>query len=142
MQSASVYKRKDGWYLHADSRSNGAWVATPPFLKLPLDAPLESLGEAVKTAIDASRGDVPFPTDWEPVFQPVLDLAGVKSWTTFARGAKYMGAMLKNSIFTFLPYRQDRGNFSPLEDLAFDVSGDGGPAEMGEAVQRGMALCE
>src|ERR1700730_4934411 len=50
MQYASVFKRKDGWYLHAQSQSNGALIADPPFLKLPLDASCESLGQGVMTA--------------------------------------------------------------------------------------------
>jgi hypothetical protein len=142
MQHASIYKRKDGWYLNSDSQSNGALIAGPSFLKLPLDATCESLGNGIKTVINASLADVPFPTDWGPVFRPALDLAGVKSWSEFARNAQCVGVKGTESAIVILPWRKDRGSFFPLPDLEFQLSANASPEEVGKAVQRGIELCK
>lgn len=142
MQSASVNKRVDGWYFHAYSRSNGAWVGTPPFFKLPLEASCDCLGEAINTALDRSLEDVPWPTNWDAVIQPLLDLAAVKSWNVFARTAKHVSLVLDGPVLSLLPCRQHRGSFFFLEDLAFQVTADTSPKGKGEALQRAIALCE
>jgi hypothetical protein len=46
------------------------------------------LGKAVFDALDGSQENVLHPTCWKGLFDPVLRLAGVKSWSAFARSAK------------------------------------------------------
>jgi hypothetical protein len=45
------------------------------------------LGGAVRSALDRSRTDIPHPTSWTGLLDPLLELAGVKSWSTFAKSA-------------------------------------------------------
>lgn len=59
-----------------------------PIARLDADYLDERLGAAARAAIEGSRQGVPHPATWKGLFDPVLRLAGVKSWATFVKGAR------------------------------------------------------
>ena len=52
---------------------------------------VEALGRQVAQALNASQDAVPHPTSWKGIFDPVLELAGVKTWATFVKSARCVG---------------------------------------------------
>jgi hypothetical protein len=89
MKSCVLYRRRDGWYIHSDFKTkSGVGIAGPFFAKKTLDLDAFGLGSLVFRALQSSGPAVPpYPTDWNAVFAPMLELAGVKTLRSFAKGA-------------------------------------------------------
>lgn len=86
---ASIYRRDGEYLLHASSETTqGVWVASAPFTKLPANASDDDLTKAVLGALDGSRQSVPHPVDWGGVLLPLLRLAGARSWRAFSKAAQ------------------------------------------------------
>ncbi len=87
-KQATVYLRKSQYLIHAMSQTTaGVWILSEPCTALASTQSDRELGTAVGAALDASRTGVPHPTEWKGVFDPMLRLAGVKTWNAFATGA-------------------------------------------------------
>ncbi len=91
MKKATSYKRGQRVFTHANSSTTaGVWILELPALVA--DATdVKLVGQQVAQAIQASKQGVPHPTSWKGLFDPVLSLAGVKSWSTFAKSARCVG---------------------------------------------------
>lgn len=88
MKAATIYERKDRLYVHSSSKTTaGIWVINPPILAVTKED-VGNVGRAVRACLVASREGVPHPKSFSNLFDPVLDLAGVKSFGTFAKSAK------------------------------------------------------
>src|SRR5215475_1696620 len=91
MKRAAVFLRKKQFFVHAFSQTtDGVWIVWAPCLAVPQSGSDEDLGRAICAALEGSRAQVPHPTQWNGILKPLLDLAGVKSWTTFAKDATYV----------------------------------------------------
>ena len=89
--SAAIYLREARYFVHSYSvTKDGIAIASEPFLRLESTADDQSLGAAVKSALDAWRAEVASPPASAKLIAPLLRLAGVKSWRAFMRGAKYL----------------------------------------------------
>src|SRR5262245_55043422 len=89
MRLGTAYQRDNGYYVHSNSQTTcGVWIATHPFLKLPPDALPYDLGVAVQDAVKASTVGIAHPENWHLVADPLPELAGVRSWTTFMKSAR------------------------------------------------------
>lgn len=88
MKRATVYG-KPGFFIVVTSSetTTGLWIEAGPYYRLSADASDEDLGSCVLSALAASTNDLPHPTDWKNFHKPVWDLAGVKSWGAFVKGA-------------------------------------------------------
>lgn len=145
MKDAIVYRRNDGWYLHSSSQTtDGVWIATQPFLKLPPDADLSAIGEAVMRAIDASRQSVPHPAAWNGLFQPMLQLAGAKSWATFVKGSMCLRFEADDCVLLVTPTKNlgPKEGHLPLSDKVLRLPRGSTDEGVGAAVQEAIALCE
>jgi hypothetical protein len=90
MKMATAYQRGAIFVIHALSRTtDGVWIATQPFIRLPEDCSSDELSGAVQAALDRSKDRVRHPDQdqWKKVLEPLLNAAGVKSWRTFVRGS-------------------------------------------------------
>jgi hypothetical protein len=88
MKRATLYRRAGALLIHASSRTTaGAWVLEPPCLRIAEDASADELGAMVRAALAGSRSGIPLPQLGPSLFAPMLQLAGVKTWNTFAKSA-------------------------------------------------------
>jgi hypothetical protein len=105
MKFATVYGYGGRIFAHANSQTTaGVWVVTNPVLAIDRDDPVQ-LGKAVIDALNGSRRDIEHPTSWKGIFDPVLHLAKVTSWSRFARSAKCVEIECDNDKVSLFPTR-------------------------------------
>jgi hypothetical protein len=146
MKCATAYKRSDGWYFQSDSQTTvGVWMATPPFLKLSTAASSTALGEAALTVLNASCNSVPHPNQdqWDEVFQPMLELANVRSERQFERGTKCLGLDTEGEWLTIEPMINEgpTKGFSRISAKAVRLTLESSPRDIGEALQQAALSC-
>lgn len=140
-----VYRRTDGWYIHSTvETTKGVLLTVPPFVKLPLDERSQILGEKVQRVLAIDHGIVPHPKVFEGIFQSMLNLAKVKSWSQFMKGVPSIGISDDGIQLSFEPYanKGPRGAYRPLVEKYFQINRDSTPVEIAAAVERAIALCE
>ena len=73
----------------------------------------------------------------------MLDLAGVKTWAAFAKHASNVYVIAEAEWLTFEPWKNagPKGGFVPFSGEKVRVRGDAPTAEIGEALQKALALC-
>jgi hypothetical protein len=94
--------------------------------------------------LNASQESVPHPTDWKSVAAPLLELAGVKSWTTLSKGAKTVNFEVEGGKLEIIPYRNGGSakGFVAISDKAIELSADASAEHIGAAMEMGLARCE
>jgi hypothetical protein len=131
MQAATAYKRGSQIFVHSSSRTTaGVWLLSEPVAAVAMDD-AEELGRRIRDALDASKDQVPHPKSWKNLFDPVLHLAGVKSWNTFVKSAKCVEIEAANGVVRLIPTQNlgaDDG-FSPLLEKA--ASCEASPDKLG-----------
>ncbi len=111
MQRATVYSRSGSVLMHASSRTtDGVWILSEPCLRLDDDSSNEELGEAVRRVLAGSSSPVRHPTQWKGLFEPMLRVAGVKSWKAFS----------KNTLCVQVELDGDRLELIPTNNLGVD----------------------
>lgn len=148
MKRATIYRRANGWFLHATSKTiDGLGVATPPEISLGVDASCDALGSAVVEALNGSRSAIPRPTvtELECGFKSMLELAGVKTWTAFARRACSVSVQADDDSewLTIEPWENagPKNGFVPMPRVTERVRADAPVTEIGEAIQTAIRLC-
>jgi hypothetical protein len=98
------------WQKYLDEKIKDADEVPPPE-----DA--DEVGRSIRECLAASREGVPHPKSFTNLFDPVLDLAGVKSLGTFVKSAKCVEVETSDgAVVTLIPTRNggvDDG-FAPL----------------------------
>lgn len=141
-----VYARREWLLVTAMSRTvDGFWVACPPYLRLDRrTATPEEVGAAVETALEGSRDMVATP-DWSgpSPLQPLFELAKVRSWSTFVRGARLVGVEQEGEAVRVTPQRNEgaREGFSELE-LLVRVMARGEAGDLGRQVLASLEKAE
>src|SRR5664280_101765 len=111
MKRAIAYKRADEIFLHASSMTTaGVWIISLPVLTCNLNDRARLSGY-IAEALEGSKEGVSHPTSWKGLFDPVLELAGVKSWSAFAKPAKCVQIELESDQVRFTPTK----NLGPKE---------------------------
>jgi len=89
--------------------------------------------------------EVPRPSHLTSVFQrdiqPFLVLAKAKTWSTFVCNTLDLDVELENSKLLFGPNEYERGGFSGLKEVEFEISVDSTHEEIGQAIEKGLSLC-
>ncbi len=108
MQLVQCYERHGNIYLHASSETtNHMWVYEGCIAAVP-KTDLQQLSLMVRKALDCSRTGVPHPRDLRmPEFNAFLELAGVKSWNTFAKSAKCVSVERTGNTVRLKPTRSE-----------------------------------
>ncbi len=115
---ATIYLRHGDILVHSSSRTTaGVWILSEPCTRLDSDCSNEALGNAVRAALQGSRSDVPHPAVWTGLVQPLLKLAKVKSWETFAKGALSASVEEEAGRISLIPSR----NLGAKEGFTHDV---------------------
>jgi hypothetical protein len=141
----SVYARHDGWYINAMSQTTtGLYISTPPYLREYANISSQGLGEAALLALSKCQFGVPHPTEWDHLLQPILDLAGVRTWTQFMRDVPSIDADYDEEEFVFRPTK----NYGPKQEYGeatakpIRIPKDSSPELIGEMMRAAIALCE
>ena len=147
MKMGTAYKRPDGWYFHANSKTNvGVSISWPPYIRLDINATHETLGQAVLEALNGTEYDVPHPrqSDWVDIFRPMLNLAGVRTSTQFAKDASCVGLSADDRYLSIEPWKNagSKGGFAMIENMSVKIPLESSPAEIGEALTKAMRIAE
>jgi hypothetical protein len=117
MKAATIYERKGKLFFHSSSKTTaGVWVLNAPILATDKEN-ISEIGRSTRECLAASREGVPHPTSFAGLFDPVLDLAGIKSFATFVKSAKCLEAeMVNDETVTLIPTRNEgvEDGFAPL----------------------------
>ena len=131
-----VYERSENLFIFTLSAvSDAYWIGDGPVYKLTKTNSVE-IGLTVRKCLEASRYGMPHPTDADRTkrIQPLLEAAGVKSYSDFAKLARSVRVMIKeNGMVTLLALRNEgRGRFlAKAEEQGITLGTD---RELGEAV--------
>jgi hypothetical protein len=143
MKSCVLYRRTDGWYVHSHFKTkSGAGIAGPFFAKQTPELDAFGLGSLVFRALQNSvPASPPYPTDWGAVFAPMLDLAGVKTWRRFAKGAACVSVEFNGDKIELIPMRNDgSANFVALDSAPITLTADIEALQFGEAILQAIEL--
>lgn len=140
-RSASAYLRNGIIYLHSLSKTiNGVWVLSKPVIKVDFLNDTDKLSQAVNEVLEGSEIGIAHPTSWSGLFDPMLEVSGIKSKKTFYKGAKVVlidSSDLTDINFTPTKFLNSSEGFQPIEDKKLKVSG-----KTGEALVKCFELCE
>jgi hypothetical protein len=93
MKSAYALQRKDKILIQGYSKSTaGLSIASEPVYVTAEDR-IDDLGAKIRNALNGSIEGIRHPTqaEWKAIQAPMLEAAGVKSWSTLARNTKSVG---------------------------------------------------
>jgi hypothetical protein len=101
------------------------------------------VGTAVAAALNASGSGVDNPPPTGPLpIQPLLEVAGVKSWATFVRGAQMVVVRL-DDVEVFVEPNENRGGregFVVRPDMEVFSAPVGDAEQVGKAVLDGLTV--
>lgn len=147
MRLASAYRLRNHFFFHPDSKTTaGVWLATPPYVSLPLDSDPKTLGEAVAAALAASVSGIPHPTSWAGLSKPRLDAAGSSSEAVFVRGARLVHVSLDAATMTLEATHNggskgDTKGFLELPASALKLPATARPGELGVVFCEMLSRC-
>lgn len=120
---ASVHLRKNILYFSSSSQTVlSAWIGSPPYIKADFSEKDDNINKIVLDVLNASKQGVPYPKTFNGLFEPVLTLAGVKSYRTFMKGAFCCELEEENGMVTITPTQNEGGNgFSHLNDASIKL---------------------
>jgi hypothetical protein len=135
MQSVSAYLRDGSYFIVVIHGSSGGepCIASGPVVVLPAGTDAQSLGSAVLTSLGQSTSNVPWPTDWKKVTEPLLLAASVKSWATFAKRASNVRVDRSAQAISVRPCLRDKASFVDLPDKVVHLAAPAA-ASLGAAV--------
>jgi hypothetical protein len=147
-KSAAVYSRGDNLYVASVSKTEaGFGIEAAPFVSVSLDGAATEVGAAIRTALDASRAGIPTPSPEElgalkPSESPLLRLAGINSYRTFARGARHVAVSEADGRITLDPSKAtEKGAFEYLPDRTLIIENPS-LSELADAVRETLSRCE
>ena len=146
MQVVSAYRLRDRYFIHPSKRTTeGAWVAQPQFVSLPLDSSTETLGHAILASLAESDGTVDHPTAWRTFSNARLTAAGVRSERAFGTAARLVVVCRTDSISLEPTHNggisgAGRG-FTSLEGGRITVPTDSTPGIVGQTFLRVLEEC-
>ena len=142
--SASAYLYDGTLIIHANNRTyNNIGWNSEPISTISSDAESTLIGQAIRSAVLASRRDAEHADPLGPD-NPVLQVAGVKSWIAMERKAFLVHVGLRDGTFTVIPNRaslrsEGRG-WSRLNEQ-ITLPDDCTDAELGEAAVCAFEIC-
>jgi hypothetical protein len=94
----------------------GVWILCRPVLMVDQNDS-GKLGDAIFEVLGGSTENISHPTFWKGVFDPIIQMAGVKSWNAFSKSAKCVEIEFETNRVSFLPTRNlgPKDGFEPLE---------------------------
>ena len=144
--SVGVYVRQERIIVHPISKTTaGLGVGTAPFEILSIKVEDAVLGDAALRAIASVQTGIPHPSpdEWPALARPLYEAAGVKSWSTFVKGAVYCDVTQEGRVLRVESSQNKgaRGGFQPIEGQgALTVSATAPAEEIGLTVRKALAI--
>jgi hypothetical protein len=136
MQLASIYWREGRYFVHPSSRTDaGVWILSEPVRALDATVGDAELGRSIVAALDASRTDGAHPRSFSGLSAPILAVAGLTSWSVFAKGARLVIVERENGTVSIVPnVNLGAKGFEPLSALRITLEACG-ESQLGQAVR-------
>jgi hypothetical protein len=141
-KSASIIKTKSNYWIYSQSKStDGVWIASNPFFKMPLDVLSSEFTTKLFNALDKSGNVIPHPKDlklFDEIFSKNLE---IKSKKAFYSGAKCCEVSQNNNNIFLLPTNNvgNKGRFDHLPSLEIIISSLNGDQAIYDAIQEAFA---
>ena len=145
MKSAAAYKRENKIYLDSESRTTaGVWIGTGPVIVLEESEPSSRKGNCLREVLRHSEEGVPHPTSWGHLAKPLLNLAGVTSWSNFAKSAVCCSVQLEGDQLQLVPSKNSgpRGGLRTNQDRKMVISFNASDEELGLLLEKAFDACE
>ncbi len=142
MRTVEAYERRGVIFVQAMSKTTqGLWVGTPHVESLPVSADAAEIGAMLNRVLSSSKEGVAPPPNINAVAGPLLELAGVKTFSVFAKKTRAVGLRCEDSgKFVFRP-RENRGTsggFAPIAGAELETT-DASDAALGHALVEAFA---
>ncbi|GIW84017.1 MAG: hypothetical protein KatS3mg106_530 [Gemmataceae bacterium] len=142
-KAVSIFERNDKWYIHPDCLTiTGPWIPGPPFLEVDRRDSVENKYQAIMKALQESKSGLPVPSNVSEELKPLFRMAKVRSWSEFAKGAKYVALDLMNDQIVITPHRKMKrykSAFEPILEQAIRLPMDAGPEKIVEAISEALS---
>lgn len=143
MKRVVAYQRKAQVIIFAQSQTTaGVWIMDGAAYAADI-GDVGQIGILIDQALEVSKVDVPHPTSWKGLFDPVLKLAGAKSWSTFVKSAKCVEVELDEDGIWLIPTRNlgadggfDRIGLHACPAMRSDAT------DLGHALLRALEIAE
>lgn len=125
LRMASIYRRQGKYYVTASSKTrDGFWLEEGPVDVLD---DVAAVAGAVRTALQRSTHGIRSPKDWSNRVNRVVEAAGLKRYSAFAKDAAYVSVDQKDGVVRLVPSRNggSREGFLGLEEQAVTIADDG-----------------
>ena len=125
MKACEIYFREDAIYVFSQCETeNGIGVSCDPKIKIDPNSSFKVMGEAVISALNASR-KVPQPKNLREVTKTMLKFVGFKTWKAFSFGASCFLISYDGTDVTIMPtIAAGNGAFDHLPDKAIKCTFD------------------
>ena len=143
MKRVIAYQRKAQVIVFAQSQTTaGVWIMDGAAYAAEI-GDVSQIGILIDQALEVSKVDVPHPTSWKGLFDPVLKLAGVKSWSTFVKSAKCVEVELDEDGIWLIPTRNlgADGGFDRIGRHACSAMRSDA-TDLGQALVRALEIAE
>lgn len=145
-RSAGVFRRGEKILVHPVFRAEtGLSLTGSPVISLPSSATDDELGDAVIEALSHNRANVKLPASVEEesaLLAPLLSAAGVKSWSTFSKGAFSVWVEHDAELSIIATRRTSSTGAYVGRGSEVRVRLPASASEIGSAVRQALALCE
>lgn len=140
MKASEVFFRGDSVFVCTMAKTVPGFLirASGPMFKFKRDDDPSLWADAVLKTLNAFREGVPMTEAPRTVGKELLDLAGVKSWNTFARNALHLSIAFDGREVEVIPTTRAHGGFDHLTDQA--VKSPPEPRALGQALLEASAL--
>lgn len=135
-QLAAVYLRRDRYIVISSSQTTaGFWTENDDCLTFDTAVTVDDLGAGVLRMLDASRTGVPTPDFRQTGPATSVQAAGLKSVSTFMKGAKYVALERRGVTIQVMPHRNGgtAEGFVGLPEEAVELR-DATPQQLGQQV--------
>ena len=125
-RAAEVYRRGGKVYVSSSSQTrDGFWMLEGHAVVVDVDDAAR-LYNAVHAALAGSRSGVRAPADWSSWCNPVLEAAGYKRFSAFAKGTSLVGIKQEAGRIQLLPHHNGGSSdrFVGLADQAMETDSD------------------
>ncbi|MDB5991268.1 MAG: hypothetical protein JWQ10_2671 [Herbaspirillum sp.] len=143
MKHATALLRKGKILVQGYSQATtGMWIAQGPVYVID-ENETSGLGIQVLAVLNASTIGVKQPSqdEWKKIQAPMLEAAGVKSWTTLAKGAKAVGIVCDEGGARMVPssgYEHKGGKSLTEKTVRCELVSD----QLGRSLVEAFNLCD